>query len=330
MKVRSVFLILLCICVHVLNYRQEPVQEKPAQPVLTIAKYVIEIEQEKVKEQEELPPERLVPSYQDLINELGLPTSMSLDEYHDIDYIIKPNRINYIIKIGDILLLPTELLLDGTVSVLNTLFGQSDNISSKIFDFRTQPTRSDMFSTLVTNLIRREQRYFGRIDNAYYYTDNPDDADDIVAEMDTERLVDDQRKILWDTFKDTYLSKYKLKLDDKVRDEAFRITDWSGVDFIVLPPLVVGYLYYRGYDKQLSIFGSRLRVSFESIHKLTTEDNILVGIGLEWSPYKNSPIKLIAATGLNDGEFELQFIGIGTSLDAIKKVLYLKDPEDPK
>jgi hypothetical protein len=336
--IRLIFLILLCICICIpfSSYIKPNIeitsQTESKLPILPITKTIDQkidiIPESKTKEPEPEPPEpeqRIIPSYQDLIGELKLPTSLSLDEDYNIDYTIKSDRENIVTKIGDTLLLPPELLLDGTVSILNALFGQSsgNSVSSKIFDFHIQPTRSHLFSIMMTNLTRREQRYFGSFENSYFYTD---DVEDGRADIDGEKLLEDQQKVLWDVFKDTYLSKYKLRLDDRVRDEAFNIADWSGIDFIMLPPLVVGYLYYRGYDKELSIFGSRLRVSIESINKLTNEDNILVGIGIEWAPYKHSPIKFIVATGFDDGDFGLQFIGIGTSLDTVKKALYLNSP----
>lgn len=243
------------------------------------------------------------------VEEAQLPTSLA-DE-------------SIIYDVGDAILLPPEIILDESISLFNTIFGTPTNYntSSRIFNFSPQPHRDRLFLTMLENAIHKEQRYFANFDDTHFYA-----YDSKFEYIDNEKLIDDQKRLLYDVFKDTYLMKYRLKVDSRVKDEVFNLTDWYDTDFIILPPLVAGYLYYRGLDKDFSIDGTYFKISLESFHKWSREENVTIGAGIEWAPHKYSPIKIMAAIGLEDGDVELQFIGIGTDLGTVKKILFLQRP----
>lgn len=243
------------------------------------------------------------------IEETELPTSLSDD---------------LIYKIGDAILLPPELVLDESISLFNTVFGtpSTNNATSRIFNFSPQPPREHLFLTMFENAIIKEQRYFSNFDDTHFYIQDSK----YESALDNEKMIDDHKRLLYDVFKDTYLLKYKLKVDNRVKDEAFNLIEWHDSDYVILPPLIAGYLYYRGLDKDFTIEDTYFKISLESFHKWSREENVVIGAGIEWAPHKSSPIKFIVAVGLEDGDVELQFIGIGTNLSTIKKVLNLQRP----
>lgn len=263
-----------------------------------------------------------VPPLEVLYDGFPLPTTMSL--YEPFDYHLPPDNSNIVTDIGDLLLLPPELILDLLVGGVDKLFGVRDSTSSvtaRLFSFKTQPARPHLFSTLMDNLVKREMRYFAGFGDSRYYTPEVEMG---IDQIEPDDLMDDQYKILWDVGKNTYLSKYRLK-SDTIKEEAFYFTDWQGVDFVVLPPLVGAYLYYRGLEKKFSFWGTELKVDIEPMQRWFGNDDLMVGAGIEWAP-KDCPIKLIVAIGLEDGDTELQFIGVGTSIGTIKQLLFRNEP----
>jgi hypothetical protein len=233
----------------------------------------------------------------------------------------------------DGLLKGPELLLDGALSLASDLFPRrgtyswrqdaGDGIASRLLDLDRSPRQGRIFSDFVGRLVEREQRFFSKFEDSYLNTPGVEDG---TADVDRGDLADEQRKIVWDTLRKTYYSKYKFKAEERIRDEAFYFNQWRGMDFVVLPPLMAGYLFYRGYDKKISIGETWLRVSLEPIRKWAREDELLAGLSVEWM-VKGFPVGLVVAAGLDDGDPELDFIGIGTSVGMAKKTLVLQRKE---
>lgn len=247
-----------------------------------------------------------------------LPTRMSIDE--PIDYSLKPDYSNIVTDIGDIALLPPELVLDLIIGSFDRLLGVRDpsgSVTARLFDFHAEPTRAHLFSVLIDNFAKREGKYFAGFGDSYL---NTPEVEEGLAQIEAKQLMSDQRKILWDVGKNTYLSKYRIKVDN-IKEEAFYFTDWRGIDFAVLPPLVGAYVYYRGLDKKFTLFGTEGKIMMEPLQSWVGHKNLLVGAGIEWSP-KDWPVKLVMAVGLDKGDVDLQFIGIGTSIGTVKQLLF--------
>lgn len=252
-----------------------------------------------------------------------IPLKMSLDE--PIKYEIHERYHNILTDVGDVALLPPELVLDTVIGTFDVLLGIRSNtgtITSKILDFHVEPTRAHLFSVFTENLLKRESRYFAGFGDSYL---NTVDVQDGNAQIQSSDLMADQRKILWDVGKNTYLSKYRIKVDN-IKDEAFYFTDWRGIDFAVLPPLVSAYLYYRGFEKKIAFLDTETRLTMEPLQSWIGRQNLLVGAGVEWAP-KGWPVKLLVALGVDEGNVNVQFVGIGTSIGAVKQLLFSKQAE---
>src|SRR5207244_6512322 len=84
-------------------------------------------------------------------------------------------------------------------------------------------------------------------------------------EADMYELLLDQRKVVWDALRRTYVSRYKVQADERIREEAWYLDRWSGADFALLPPLLGAYVFYRGFDKKFSVVGTKVLLSIEPV-----------------------------------------------------------------
>ena len=169
----------------------------------------------------------------------------------------------------------------------------------------------DYFSRLLV----REQRYFAKFEETT-----------VIDSEDRDELIDDQRKMIWEVLRRTYQARYRLRAENTMQEDAFDIAGWRGIDLIVVPPLLAGYAMYHGVDKKFSFAGTRLRLSVEPFSKWR-DDDVPAGLGIEWGP-EGWPVALIVTAGLDDGNFQSDFIGIGTSIGMVRRALALQEVED--
>lgn len=232
---------------------------------------------------------------------------------------------------ADSLLRGPEAILDGILSLGSALFPRSgdyvwgedegEGITARILDLTVEARQGRIVTELVGRWMEREQRFFASFGESYL---NTFDFEDGNSEMDLDDLMDEQRKILWDTVRKTYLSKYKFKAEERIRDDAFYFPEWRGVDFLVLPPLMAAYLYHRGLDKKISMGPTYVQITLEPLSKwLDSDEDLLAGLSVEWG-VKGFPVGVIASAGLYDGAVELDFVGVGTSVGMVRKLLALR------
>ena len=237
-------------------------------------------------------------------------------------------RHNPLVDVGDSILTVPELLFDGIFSLAEQLSPRGGtaagegSISDRLLDFSVEQRPGRIFTEFTDHLVKREQRYFSRFADSDLSTPGVSDGE---QDVDLDDLASDQGKVLWDALKRTYFSKYKVRAESRIRDDAFYFNRWRGVDFVLLPPLMSGYLYYRGLDKKFSVAGTRLQIGLEPLSKWTSgRDEMTAGLTLEWGP-KDWPVCLIATAGLHEGDLEMDFIGIGTSAGMAQKTLALAE-----
>lgn len=234
--------------------------------------------------------------------------------------------------VGDAILFGPEALLDEVLRLVSGLFPRSGmdslrdessaSITAQIFDVHLGPRQGRIFSEFASNWLEREQRYFSRFADSDLSTLGVQDG---TEDVDPKGLMRDQGKILWDVAKKTYLSKYKFHGEDRLREDAFYISDWRGIDFAVVPPLLAGYVWWRGLEKRIPLGETWLRVSFEPLSKwVTGNDDLVAGVSVEWG-IKGFPVAVIVSAGMYDGKGEVDFIGIGTSIGMVRKAIGLVD-----
>lgn len=209
-------------------------------------------------------------------------------------------------------------LPDRLVSAAARLLGQArpgdGGVLDGLLDVRVERGGGSLLSDFLGHFGERQQRYFASYEEST-----------IADTQDLDDVLDDQRKLLWDALKKTYQSRYRIRADESLREAAYDPTRWRGVDFVLVPPLAVGYALYRGLDKRFSVMGGKLRVSIEALSDWR-DDDLPAGLGLEWAP-NGWPVGLIATAGLEEGEFRMDFIGIGTNLEMVRRVLALQRVE---
>ena len=167
-------------------------------------------------------------------------------------------------------------------------------------------------------LNEREQKYFGAFEesraNSFGFEDRSEG-------VDLSELGRDQRNVLLDALRRTYLARYKMKSDENIPEEAWALGRWSGLDFAVLPPLIGGLIYYRGLNKRFSMGDMALRVAFEPLSDLMRRGHDRsVAAALEWT-FKGFPVGIIVSAGRHDGRYEMDFVGIGTSIGAVRRAV---------
>jgi hypothetical protein len=212
------------------------------------------------------------------------------------------------------LLAMPDHLVGAVATALNQIRPGDGGIVDRLLNVGVQDPGQSLLSSYAQMLFEREQRYFTRFEETT-----------AADTLDEDDLLDDQKKLVWETLKRTYQARYRLKNYETVSDDAFSFSGWRGVDLVVVPPLMAGYLMYHGIDKKFSVFGTKLRLSVEP-YSDWKDDDLPAGAGLEWSP-DGWPVALIVTAGMEDGRFKGDFVGIGTSIGMVRRMLALEEGE---
>jgi hypothetical protein len=229
---------------------------------------------------------------------------------------------------GDALLKGPELLVDGLFTCARSMSGRpalrsldeddGRGIAAQMLQMEIGPRKDRIWNEFLTQLGDREQRYFSGFGDARANTfafENGTEGADLNA------LALDQRKVFWDALRRTYLARYKVQAEEKIKEDAWYFDRWSGADFAVLPPLLGAYVYYRGLDKKFSVAGSQVTVSIEPVSEWARRKKDISAVAaMEWS-MKGWPLGVIVSTGLHDGRYGLDFVGVGTSIGTVRQVL---------
>ena len=269
---------------------------------------------------------------------LDLPLSLSLAEETKVradlvaDWSRRGER-DLMADIGDTILKGPELLLDGIFTCTSSLgsrrpvrlWEEDDqrSLMSQFFDIQLGPRRQRIWQEFMTQWTQREAKYLVNFGDSRA---NVAGFEDGSAEADMEELLLDQRKIFWDALRRTYLARYKVHSEERIREEAWYFDRWSGADFVLLPPMLAGYVFYRGLDRRFNVLGTRLNFSIEPVSEWyrPNKRDLPAMIAMEWS-MKACPFGVIVSAGLHDGRYGLDFVGIGTSIGAVRRALSMQE-----
>jgi hypothetical protein len=236
--------------------------------------------------------------------------------------------------VGDAILKGPELLLDGIFRCTSgggsrtAIRGWDDedrrSIMAQILDVQVGARQERIWSEFMTQLTQREAKYLANFGESRANTAGFEDR---TADADTYELLLDQRKVLWDALRRTYLARYKVQAEEKIKDDAWYIDRWSGLDFAILPPLMGAYVYYRGLEKRFTIAGTRLSVSIEPLSEwVVKKHDLAAAAAFEWK-MKEWPLGVIVSVGLYEGRYGLDFVGIGTSIGAVRRAIVMQQGE---
>lgn len=268
----------------------------------------------------------------------GLPTSIELADALTVrpewvTDLYRRTSSDPVADFGDAVLKAPELLFDGVFTVARGMSsrpatrswddGDGSSITSRIFDVQIGARTERIWSEFMRQWTEREVKYLGNFGDSR--------ADTLGFENRTEdapqhELLLDQRKVFWDALRRTYLSRYKIQADERIRDEAWYIDRWSGADYAMLPPLLGAYVFYRGIEKKFSVGGTRLLLSIEPVSEWyrPQKHDLPAAVALEWT-MKDLPLGVIVSAGLHDGRYGLDFVGVGTSLGAARRALVMQE-----
>ena len=256
---------------------------------------------------------------------------------------LRGRRSAWWIDLGNELFDLPEMLTDGSIDLLQRWTASSGGHSwrneeagamiPRIFAPDLGPGLRTPFTDFVTRWVAREQEYFAN------FQDNPLATffvEEGLEELDHSDFMDDQRTILLDVSRKLYFGKYAVKVEERVRTEAYHVSEWRGIDFVLGPPVILGYTYLRGFDRKFSLGGDvKLRVHLDPIRRIVpyvgaSEKDLVGALAFELS-VGQFPVHAIVSFGYHNGGAELDFVGIGTSLGEAKKavrtVLAAEEPE---
>jgi len=285
---------------------------------------------------EPLPP--LLPS-----RGLELPTSISVLEEVAfradlVSEFYRRNARDPVADVGDAILKVPELLIDGVFTCTSGMGsrpatrGWDDDsqrsITAQILDVQVGPRKERIWAEFMRQFTDREARYLANFGESRANTWGFENG---TEEGDMYELLLDQRKVFWDALRRTYVSRYKVQADEKIREEAWYLDRWGGADFVVLPPLLGAYVFYRGFDKKFSIAGTKLFLSIEPVSEWyrPRHRDLPAAIALEWT-MKDCPLGVIVSAGMHDRRYGLDFVGIGTSLGAVRQALVMQEVHRPR
>lgn len=233
-----------------------------------------------------------------------------------------------VLDAGNALLKAPELILDEAVELLGGTLARIErqpredrepsSITSLILRLEIEPSREPLFTQFLGQWTAQERSYLANFVESRASTVAFEQR---TEDIDLGELGIDQRKVLVDAVRRTYLARYKVQAYERLRDDAWYFDRWRGADLVVLPPLIGAYLYYRGLDKRFSLGPSSLRVALEPLSEWVERNRTFpVAAGLEWR-VKGVPLGLIVSAGIRDGRTEIDFVGIGTGLAPARRAL---------
>jgi len=278
-------------------------------------------------------PEPLLPPRPSLAASSDFPRSMGLTD----ELVFRSGLVSEFYRRGapdpvadvaDVLLKGPELLIDGLFTCASGMAsrravrGWDDDegrgITAQLLSVGVGPRQERIGREFFMQLSEREARYFAGFEdsraNSFGFETGTEGAD-------LHDLMLDQRKVFLDALRRTYLSRYKVNAEEKIKEDAWYVDRWTGWDYAVLPPLLGAYMYYRGVDKKFSVLGSRLIVSIEPVSQWARRTHdVSAAASAEWK-MKEWPLGVIVSAGVHDGKYGLDFVGIGTSIGAVRQAL---------
>jgi len=270
---------------------------------------------------------------------LDLPTSLAITEEcafraELVADFYRRGASDPVADVGDAILKGPELLLDGLFRCTSGTGSRTAirdwndddrrSIMAQILDVQVGARKERIWSEFMTQLTQRELKYLANFGESRANTAGFEDG---TQEADHYELLLDQRKVLWDALRRTYLARYKVQAEEKIKDDAWYVDRWSGMDFLVLPPLMAGYVYYRGLEKRFTIAGTKLSVSIEPLSEwVVKKHDLAAAAAFEWK-MKDWPLGVIVSVGLYEGRYGLDFVGIGTSIGAVRRAIVMQQGE---
>lgn len=204
---------------------------------------------------------------------------------------------------------------------------RSEGLLRKIFEVDIDRNeRSRSFDSFTGNFIRGEMKFFSKFQGSYLNTIEYEEGFD---DLSMGALGYEQGRVVFQALKRTFLSRYRIsQMSDRLRDDGFNFEQWRSWDFIVLPPALTGYTYMYGFEKKFSVTDVRFRFRMDSLHRFRRFDDdrrdLHSGAALLMeTPLQ--PINILVSFGLYDSELAMDFVGIGTDFEIVRKCLRMQN-----
>ena len=142
------------------------------------------------------------------------------------------------------------------------------------------------------------------------------------TEIEAREVWKDQQGMVWEALCDALLSRFLTALEKEGMD-SYGPEAWQGSDFVVVPALAAGLLYFEGIRGSWNMgpaYGQFELASIQEIRSQWGKEDLsaalAIGAGL-----KPAPLLLVVIVGIDEGSPEVDFIGFGTSIDTVRDLL---------
>jgi hypothetical protein len=198
---------------------------------------------------------------------------------------------------------------------------EGGSVVARVFSEGLREASPRPFDALVDQLVMREQRYFARFRHSNLATIGVEDGSE---DLEIEHLMADQRKLLFDSARRLYFGRLSGG-DDRLRDESLDVSRWHPVDYVVAPAMIGGFLFVRGWEKDINLLGLRCGFQVEPVRRILerlegSHNDLASAASLELG-MGDFPVKVIVSFGIQDGHALMDFVGIGTSVGKVKQVI---------
>lgn len=142
------------------------------------------------------------------------------------------------------------------------------------------------------------------------------------GKIDPQEIWERQRKMVGGALGDAFLGRFRRAFEEGARI-AYDFDRWEGADYVLAPALMAGTLYLGGIRSGWTLGDASGRFELTPLQQILEQGKredltaaLAIGVGLG-----RSPILLVVAMGLQDGDPELDFVGIGTGLGEVRELL---------
>lgn len=180
---------------------------------------------------------------------------------------------------------------------------------------------------VIEALLKIEDVFFRRFPGTYL---NPLSFEEGLEDIEYDFFWYEQRKKLLNIMGGVFGEKFVIRRhpDRTLKQEGYDTTQWQRYDYAVMPTMLGVHAYLSGVERPISLFGLQGRIFAEPIYRLLgdhdgVESVAAAGLQIRLAAW----VSLLGSVGWREGEFGVDFVGIATDPDILRKMLRLADPE---
>lgn len=228
---------------------------------------------------------------------------------------------------------PIEVLQDLAVSDEPDYLASRDELSRKTMferilriDIEYLPDPHNT-QRVLDAFVKIEDLFFRRFPGTYL---NPLSFEEGLEDLDYDFFRYEQRKRLLNLMGGVFGEKFVVRRHPErtLKQEGYDTSRWRRYDHVVVPAMLSLHAYFSGIERPFSVFGVEGRIFAEPVYRLLgdhggAESVAAAGLSVRVA----AGVSLVGSAGWIEGKFGLDFVGLATDPDILRKMLRLADPE---